>query len=633
MRLRHLLPALFLLVCHPLPATDTAYLNELQEQAREENLAAERGWQNLLHYTDHRWLPRRQSSTRDPRFFLHEDGWRHPERELEATLAAFFRAEGEIPGDADAQHPQCAFPARLHWLTERLAIDTARLPSPPCERYREWVSAIEPGVITLVFADSHMNNPASMFGHTLLRVDPEAQREGSRLLSYVINHAAATTETSGVVFAVRGLTGGYPGMFSIMPYYEKVNEYTHLENRDLWEYELGLDQEEVDQLMRHVWELRGVAFPYYFLYQNCSYRLLHLLEVARPGLELTDRFGWWATPTDTVRVVLEPDGLLADVVYRPSSRTLLEHRLLSLDDGERDEVLRLAGGGRPEDGPALAPETQRLVLESAHDLQHYRLEAGDSEQRERLRELLIARSRLGPPEERDEPPMPETRPDQGHGTHRAGVGGSRRGDTNGVTLHWRPAYHDLLDPPAGYRDWAHISFLDTRLRFDLAQDRLELEGLRLVDIESMAPRNAFFRSWSWHIGTGLEQRIRPRDGYALMGGVDGGGGASWTLDTRERWLAYVGLQAGAWGSERLRDTVRVGAGPRLELLRSGDRWRARARAEATSYTDHDAAWRLTLEQDVSLGRDLGLRLGVAREADFDQHFNRVDLTLHWYMNP
>ncbi len=633
MRLRHLLPALFLLVCHPLPATDTAYLNELQEQAREENLATERDWQNLLHYTDHRWLPGRRSSTRDPRFFLHEDGWRYPDRELEATLAAFFRAEDAISGDVDAQHPQCAFPARLHWLTKRLAIDPTRLPSPPCERYREWVRAIDPGVITLVFADSHMNNPASMFGHTLLRVDPATQREGSRLLSYVINHAAATTETSGVVFAARGLTGGYPGMFSIMPYYEKVNEYSHLENRDLWEYEFGLDQGEVDQLMRHVWELRGVAFPYYFLYQNCSYRLLHLLEVARPGLELTDRFSWWATPTDTMRVALEPDGLLADIVYRPSSRTLLEHRLLGLDDEERDEVLRLVDEGQPESSPALAPERQRLVLESAHDLQHYRLEAGDSAQRERLRELLIARSRLGPPEERDQPPMPETRPDQGHGTHRAGVGGSRRGDTNGVTLHWRPAYHDLLDPPAGYRGWAHISFLDTRLRFDLAHDRLELERLRLVDIESMAPRSAFFRSWSWHIGTGLEQRIRPRDGYTLMGGVDGGGGASWTLDARERWLAYAGLQAGAWGSERLRDTVRAGAGPRLELLRSGDRWRARARAEATSYTDHDTAWRLALEQDVSLGRSLGLRLGVAREADFDQHFNRVDLTLHWYMNP
>ncbi|MCC5811624.1 MAG: DUF4105 domain-containing protein [Ectothiorhodospiraceae bacterium] len=633
MRLRYFLPACCLLAWTPLHAGDDPYLQQLLNQARTESVADERAWQNLLHYTDHRWLPRRQSNTRDPRFFLHEDGWRHPELELRATLTAFFQPEDDVADDPDAQHPQCAFPARFHWLKQRLDIDHGRLPAPPCERYQEWYQAIDPGVITLIFADSHMNNPASMFGHTLLRVDPETQREGSRLLSYVINHAAATTETSGMVFAVRGLTGGYPGMFSIMPYYEKVNEYSHLENRDLWEYELGLDQQEVDQMMRHIWELRGVAFPYYFLYQNCSFRLLHLLEVARPSLALTDRFSWWATPTDTMRVALEPDAMLSDIVYRPASRTLLEHRLLLLTEEERAEVLRLAQGGDLDTGPDLQPERLRLVLESAHDLQHYRLEAGDSDQRERLRELLIARSRLGPSEEREPPAMPETRPDQGHGTHRAGIGGSRRGDTNGLALHWRPAYHDLLDPPAGYREWAHISFLDTRLRYDLEKDRLELERLRLVDIESMAPRNAFFRSWSWHIGTGLEQRLRPQEGYALMAGVDGGGGGSWTLDREDRWLAYAGLQAGAWYSARLRDNVRAGAGPRLELLRTGERWRARARAEALAYTDHDPAWRLTLEQDVSLGRHLGLRLGAAREADFDQHFNRVDLTLHWYMNP
>ncbi|MCC5858024.1 MAG: DUF4105 domain-containing protein [Ectothiorhodospiraceae bacterium] len=635
MSLRHLLVSvlLFSLAGSALARESDAYLDLLLQRAEEQGLAQTRAWQDLLHYDDRRWLPGRRSGTRAPAFFLDPDGWRDPEAELRATLTAFFGPVDAGGDDPEWQHAQCAFAARYHWLSQQLDMDRRRLPAPECVRFQEWYEAINPGVVTLVFADAYLNNPASMFGHTLLRVDPPGQAEGSRLLSYVINHAAATTETSGVVFAVRGLTGGYPGLFSIMPYYEKVQEYSYLENRDLWEYELGLTQEEVDQLMRHVWELRGIPFPYYFLHQNCSYRLLRLLEVARPGLELSDRFNWWATPTDTVRVALEPEGMHAGTVYRPASRTRLEHRLAQLTEEEGEQVRRLAADAQTAPDSALPRERQRLVLESAYDLKHYRLEAGDPVQREGMRELLVARSRLGPPEQRPQPPVPAVRPDQGHGSHRLGGGVGRQGETNHLSLHWRPAYHDLLDPPGGYREGAHIGFGNTHLRYDLGEDRLQLDRLRFVEVESMVPRDPYFRSWSWHVGTGFERKLRPTGGRSLMYGVDGGGGASWWLDQGRDWLFYLGLQGSAWGSERLDDAVRIGGGPRVELLRSGPRWRGRLRAEGGAFSDHSPQWRLLAEQDLSLGERLGLRLSVSRESDFDQYVNRADMVLHWYLMP
>ncbi len=69
----------------------------------------------------------------------------------------------------------------------------------------------------------------------------------------------------------------------------------------------------------HVWELGPTRFDYYFFDENCAYHLLSLLEVARPGLQLTDRFRWWAIPSDTVRAVTDQPGLLKRVVYRPAS--------------------------------------------------------------------------------------------------------------------------------------------------------------------------------------------------------------------------------------------------------------------------------------------------------------------------
>jgi hypothetical protein len=75
-----------------------------------------------------------------------------------------------------------------------------------------------------------------------------------------------------------------------MPYYLKVREYSDLENRDIWEYELNLTPEEIDRLLMHAWELGPIHFDYYFFDENCAYHLLGLLEAARPDLTLTEGF-------------------------------------------------------------------------------------------------------------------------------------------------------------------------------------------------------------------------------------------------------------------------------------------------------------------------------------------------------
>ena len=69
------------------------------------------------------------------------------------------------------------------------------------------------------------------------------------------------------------------------------------EHRDLWEYRLTLTPAELDRLVRHLWELLPTYYDYYFFDENCSYHLLALLEVARPGLRLTDRFHAWTIPS------------------------------------------------------------------------------------------------------------------------------------------------------------------------------------------------------------------------------------------------------------------------------------------------------------------------------------------------
>ena len=74
----------------------------------------------------------------------------------------------------------------------------------------------------MVFASAHMSAPASMFGHTFLRVDSAYE---SPLLSYAVNYAATINRSDGgIAYAFKGIFGFYPGYYSILPYYEKVRE-------------------------------------------------------------------------------------------------------------------------------------------------------------------------------------------------------------------------------------------------------------------------------------------------------------------------------------------------------------------------------------------------------------------------
>ena len=108
---------------------------------------------------------------------------------------------------------------------------------------------------------------------------------------------------------------------------------------------------QIDLLLAHTWELRNINFDYYFFDENCSFRLLELLEVALPGLDLTSQFAYAAMPVDTVRAVVE-SGLAEAPSYRPSKRRELEAVLAGLDGEQRKLVLQLAANEQVLEQPA-----------------------------------------------------------------------------------------------------------------------------------------------------------------------------------------------------------------------------------------------------------------------------------------
>ena len=69
-----------------------------------------------------------------------------------------------------------------------------------------------------------------------------------------------------------------------------------------------------------------------------------------------------------------------------------------------------------------------------------------------------------------------------------------------MQLGHRQAYHDLMDPQGGLRTGTQLLFLDGALQY--RDDRVKLDHLDLLTVNSYNPINAFKAPLSWGFSLG-----------------------------------------------------------------------------------------------------------------------------------
>lgn len=594
----------------PARAYDTAYLAALTQRARSEALDQERFWHLLLHYK--KTLFGSYESEQDaPQFFASPTGKVDPWAELAAALESFFKSPADL--QTGEEHPQCVYPARYKWLAERLAFDPTRLPLQRCERLQDWLQDINPERITLVFASHYLNNPASMFGHTLLRVDRKQRGAQQKLLNYGINYAAVADTDNALAYIYKGLFGGFKGVFSLYPYYVKVQEYSNFENRDLWEYELNFSDDQMDYFLRHVWELGGNYFDYWYFDENCSYHLLALLEVADPSLHLTDRFWYHVIPGETIKVVTAQPRLVVRRVYRPSLMSQLNQKRLQMSSVEQKIFYQLVNDPdaiRDPDYLALSPPEKALVLDAYLDYAQYR----DMQRAQTgiaidptTRRILLERSQINA--RRMDPPQPvlfSSPPELGHGSARIGVRTGRNEDEPFEEISIRPAYHDLLAKDAGYGWGSQILFLDLAARHYRDSDLTKLDRFKLIDIASLTPYDPLFDKTSWTLSVGIDT-LRDLDcRYCNTFKSEFGFGSAYSPGPL---LAYGLIDVNIEITDRLDHDYRLGGGATVgALIDMSANWRIQLSAaykgfplgHESSYYKASAALRYAVSQNVDL---------------------------------
>jgi len=606
------------------------YLQDLLRRAHALSLHEQRYWRLLLHYRPD-WLGGYESEIDEPGFFLASNGKTKPKAELDATLTAFFSSK--LVGRS-RQPARCAFIARYEWLKSVLVIDESRLPPEPCERFRSWYAELNPASLSLIFPSAFLNNPASTFGHLLLRVDQKGQTEATKILAYTINYAAELPPDTGVEYVYLGVFGGYTGYFSTMPYYLKAKEYGDFENRDFWEYRLNLTREQLHRVLLHAWEMGNASFDYFFFKENCAYHILALLDLADPDLYLADRFRFYTFPSEGVRAIAETPNLVQDAVFRPSRRTKILRGREALNADERDwldKIIENPKMTQSESFARLTPIRQAAVLDVASDHFLYKAatESDSAPFEARNMTVLLARSQLSVPATPLRYQPFSGPPDQGHNIIRAGVGIGWREREFFTETNFRLAFHDLLDPEYGYTPDAQIEALSIALRHYHRRNNTRIDRFTLLNITSLSPVDSLFLKPSWKLDTGFDTVQRKLCRYCLTGRANGGIG----LAAESRWLTrevYFGF--GEIVSEYGRafnHGYRVGGGLSAgALVDITDRWKIAATTTYLGFAagDKKPEWRVSAQQRFTLSRNLALRL------DFNQRANRQDylLNLHFY---
>ena len=483
-------------------------------RASIDELAADPQWLRLLHHD----ISENEGTFLAQEFYLSPQGRDRPRAELRATLQAM-----EMPVTDDT-HPRCRFPARYLWLGKQLGQPAWQAIPAACRQLRKWLAENPLRSISLLLVSGYMGNPASLFGHSLLKLDTDTEEHD--LFSTTINYGALVPPKEPViVYIFRGLLGGYQAGYSDRYFYTQDVVYSHTEARDIWEYELDLSPEQVRFLQLHLWEIIGRKKQYFFLTRNCAYELGRVIDVVlqRP---LTRSARVWYTPSelfdrlhdiDQAAKTRQGKSIIRQLRYHPSAERLLIRDYENLDSALKSRARRFLK--QPESSQidavlaGLSAAEQQLLLDFLFSYQHFifiKEQPQPSPETLSLKHaLLLKRLTLPPSVATNAQPLYRPSPSEGQKPSIIGLGIVAKKNRGSVPLLKLTAFSQ---EPTGQNalDGGELTVLD--LRFGLPENGMLIEQIDYFRILHHALSSLPMASpWSWRLL--LRSARNPGEGY------------------------------------------------------------------------------------------------------------------------
>lgn len=509
----HTLCAITLLLAAPIAAKATETITHpdlLQKLADNRSLAQDPYWIALGHYLPANNESGFLSEITSSGFFLSTDGAHDPRKELEATLNALFLPTTNNPD----QHAQCRFIARFHWLKKKLGLESLALPNVVCNQYQEWTSNGQIESLSLVFATGYLDNPASFYGHLLLKLNTQRDVLANELLDQSINYGAAIpADENPFAYVFHGLFGGYDANFSDGQFYRHNLNYGENELRDMWEYELALEKDEVQQIIHHSWELLDNTFTYYFFKKNCAYRMAKLLELVIDESLLPQELPW-SIPSSVfdslMRIEKRGRPLVSKVRLIPSRQNRFYEKYFSLTTNQQNlihEITKTELNLEQTNYQKLSDGNKIDIIDSLFDYYEFRMAREDDDTifKRAKQQLLVERAALPAGGGRTVNHNPQLSPStQGPlpGLFRPGLVHSKSLGS-GLELQFRPAYYDNLGVDPGRLPDSRLTMFDLRTLY--RDGKLTLRSLDFIDVQTLNVSRTGLpgdggRAWSLRVG-------------------------------------------------------------------------------------------------------------------------------------
>jgi hypothetical protein len=589
---------------------DLSRVTDILDQAKDLKLFDDPYWLQLGHYKPKSFgRDGMVSGVQTDSFFLSKVGNTSPEAEMVATIRAFFAEPNNEDLDA---HAQCRFVARFKWLKTRLTWSKNSLPQVECAGFNKWSFGGGVDSISFIFASGYLDNPVSFFGHPLLKFNRKGEDQVNELFDTSLNYGAITPGTdNAIVYALKGLFGGYEAGFTHSDFFYHHHNYGENELRDLWVYDLDLNDQQVDQIVSHTWELLGNKFPYYFLHDNCAYRMSELLGlvISEPLLPTGVPYAIPYTVYDRLSSITKEDGkpLVKNVTRVPSRQSRLYDKYSSLDDVQQSLVKSITTKAQSFENPSYRslPVSEKIdIVDTLLDHNSFRIsndgvtEQHSSDKRMLLLERLelppatgsrhLSISDVRPPHEGQRPVM----------TRVSAIHNSKLG--SGVEIRLRPAYYDLISPEVGRLTNSSLSVFDLKLA--AFESQVILRQIDIINIETLNVARTDLPGdgrLAWSLRLGLESQDLSCSDCSVFR-VQGGPGFAHQITPS--LIAYAMLDG------RLQ-TPRKGLGsvaaiPRIGLLGSIiDEWKIQLSAGLRTYIDGTRSEEPVIRIEQRFGND------------------------------
>lgn len=588
-------------------------------------------WHRLLHYKK-TMFGSYISEADGKKFFLHREGKTEPLLELEKAIELFSKNDA-----LNDEHPICRFPLRYKWLNQQLGMPW-KADLMQCKNYVEFFSKLAAKRASVIFSSYYLGNPNSAFGHTLLRLSRYDNPLETEMLDYGINYSAVANESNPFLYAIKGLIGGFEGKFAAVPYYYKIREYTNVEFRDLWSYDLKVTMPQVLEMVDHVWELGDTYFDYFYFHENCSYHLLSIIEAAVPTADLTSQYHLYTIPADTIRL-LKKEGLIEEGQRRESTFSKLTRLSGHLTQDSLTTSKEIAS--RPD-------ETNKLIAgldnKKAADLLDVSIEAfdyynfdkilkDDPKVKEQKNFILSARAK-NPIITHDEIDPEVTRKDSPAFSHSPTRLTLSEGYTDQVgkftKFEFRAALHDVLDPPPGSLKTSQIEM--GKLSFRLQDEYYEspkfiFNELTIFNIKNYPEQNFWASPTSWEVDVGAKQlnRIQCLDCPAAY--VMGSLGNSIQIASEKIFMTVL-INGELDLQSQFTNNYRLGLGPKLfSRYRANDAWLM----GLTSYYHFNTYEHDKMFQDYEWFNELELRHHLNESISLSLKGNGIERGREWIM--